>query len=392
MHRILRTIPSYFPFVSGPANQARAISAGLVAYGYRSRIVTTSQGVPNAPRSEAVDGVPVLRAPIQAGFMQYQVALGAWAALGREPADLIHVHSYRNFLADAAALLALRNDIPLVLHLHGTLAGFRQIAPQGRWWLYKGYDLLSAPLGLLRSAQIVVSTAEERREAEGYGLDPERITVIPMGIAPEEYRFADLRRDPLQIVFVGRLTEDRNPALVLRALARLGDLPWRLTLVGDETRRSFATELGYVDTLKRLAAELGIADRVSFAGQLRGEALRRAYAGAGIFVYPSRYENFGQTILEAAAAGCALLTTPVGVAHELVADGRTGFRIEGDEPEPLAARLRHLLERPAEQRAMGAAAQALASDGFAWKPILRRYADLYDRSIAERSLLRWPHR
>src|SRR6185436_8724304 len=122
-----------------------------------------------------------------------------------------------------------------------------------------------------------------------------------------------------------------------------------------------------------------------FAGQLLGAELRQAYATAGIFVYPSRYENFGQTILEAAAAGCALLTTPVGVAHDLVRPGVTGHFISHTAHEPLRGYLRQLLTNPALQRNMGAEARSLARRDFAWQPILRRYAELYEHTIAVRS-------
>lgn len=384
MPRILRTIPSYFPLVSGPANQARAISQGLAPLGYHSTVVTTTLGAAHAPRHEQRDGIAIQRLATQGGVMQYQLALGASSAFGRIPADLVHAHSYRNFLADAAALHARWRNIPFILHLHGTLAGYRQIAPRERWWLYRAYDYADRVFPTLHADRFIVSTEEEARETEAYGIDRRLIRVIPMGITPSDYAFADVQRDAVSIVFVGRLTEDRNPALLLQALGQLSELPWNCTLVGDETRRSFATEYGYVDKLKRMAQNLGIAGRIHFAGQLHGEQLRQAYARAGIFVYPSRYENFGQTILEAAAAGCALVTTPVGVAHELVRDGATGFLINSDDPAALAQQLRWLLDRPAQQRAMGERAGELVRAEFAWEPIMQRYVELYSEVLDAR--------
>lgn len=384
MRRVLRTIPSYFPLVTGPANQARAISRGLRPHGFESLVLTTALGADSDPERDVIDGIEVVRAPIQTSFMQYHLAWGAWPELKRRPAELIHAHCYRNFLTDAAALAAAQHNIPFILHLHGTLAMYRKVTRQSRWWLYQGYDRLTRPLRALQADHVIVSTDEERGEAEAYGLDPSRISVIPMGIQLDDYQFRDVQSDPAHIVFVGRLTEDRNPALLLRALALLRELPWSCEIVGDETRRSFATNLGYGEQLQQLVHDLGIAQRVRFTGQLHGEALRRAYARAGIFVYPSHYENFGQTILEAAAAGCALLTTPVGVAHDLVREGVSGFHISPGSPEALAACLRRLLERPAVQWSMGEAARQLVERNYAWQPILKRYADLYENVIADR--------
>jgi glycosyltransferase involved in cell wall biosynthesis len=386
MYNVLRTIPSYFPNLSGPANQARAISRGLIPFGYTSTVVTTNFGAEQAPPRERLDGVEVIRAAVRAGVMQYHFAPDAWPSLRSQPADIIHVHSYRNFLADIAGTVALRRARPLVVHLHGTLVGYRAIARPSHWWLYHAYDTITRPLSLLRRARIVVSTSEEAHETEQYGIDRGRINIIPMGIDVDDYHFEDLQHDTTRIVFVGRLTEDRNPELLVRALALIAHLPWSCTLVGAEVRRSYATSLGYVERLKQLARELGIAGRVTFAGQLRGEPLRRAYAGAGIFVYPSRYENFGQTILEAAAAGCALVTTPVGVAHDLAGEGETGYFICADAPQALARQIARLLEHPQQQRAMGAEARARAQRGYAWQPILQRYADLYESMIDERAI------
>lgn len=381
--RVLRTVPSYFPYVTGPANQARQISRGLVDYGFESSVVTTTLGAKGAPHHETLDGVEVLRFPIQMGFMQYHVALGALKALYTHPLHIIHVHSYRNFLADAAALVARARHIPLVLHLHGSLLMYKRIVRRSSQWIYGAYDRITRPLPTLDADRIIVSTRDEAGEAEQYGLDKRRISVIPMGIEPTQYDFADVSRDPQHIIFVGRLAEDRNVEQLIHALALLSDLPWSCTIVGGEERRSYTSKGGYIDRLRQLAIDLGVADRVDFTGPLNGEQLRRAYAEPGIFVYPSRYENFGQTILEAAASGCVLVTTRVGVANDLIQDGVTGFHVEHNVPEELAQRLRWLLEHPAKQTIMSHKLRAVVEQNYAWGPILQCYSSLYEDVIEE---------
>lgn len=382
MYRILRTVPTYFPYITGPANQVRAAARALQPLGYASHIVTTTAHAPGAPPCELFDGSSVVRLPVQGGFLQYQVALGAWGAIGGYPADLIHVHSYRNFLADVAAVAAARRRLPLVLHLHGSLASYRTIVPAGRQWLYRAYDLLTRPLPTLRAPAIVVSTGAEAREAVAYGLDAARVHVIPMGIDQAAYRLAGVRRDPQHILMVGRLCQDRNVELLLRGLALLRERPWSCAIVGGEERRSYTEAPGYLDRLRRLAGELGIAERVRFTGPLAGDALRAAYAGAGVFAYTSRWENFGQTILEAAAAGCALVSTPVGVAPDLIEEGRSGLGLDSPEPAALAARLAALLDNPGLQAAMGERAAATVRGQYAWGAIAQRYVELYEGLIA----------
>jgi glycosyltransferase involved in cell wall biosynthesis len=270
-----------------------------------------------------------------------------------------------------------------VLHLHGTLAGYKQIVPGHRARMYDAFDAVTRPLPTLRPDQIVVSTHQEAREVEAYGLDMDRVRVIPMGIDPDLYRFEDERREPEQILFVGRLAEDRNVEQVLHALGLIRDLSWSCKIVGGEERRSYASRGGYVAKLKQLAQDLGIADRVCFTGPLYGEELRRTYARAGIFAYTSRYENFGQTILEAAAAGCALVTSATGVAAEIVEEGVSGALVPLDDPHALASRLGDLLGNPGRAKALGAKASDVVKQRFHWRTISGQYIELY-RDLALR--------
>lgn len=381
----LRVIPAYFPYVTGPAKQARAISVGLAREGIDSTIVTTDLGAAQAPEREELDGVSVVRLPIRTGVLQYHIARGAWSELTRQPADLIHIHSYRSYLADVAALAARKRGIPFVLHLHGTLAGYRHIVSARGQWPYHAYDWLTSPLPTLRADQFIVSTTAEANEAVEHGVDPARLAVIPMGIDTTDYQFDDIVADPAKILFVGRIAPDRNVDLLLHALHRVRDQQWICTIVGSEERRSYTSETGYLRKLKERVDELHLTDRITFAGPQYGEELRRTYASAGIFVYPSRYENFGQAILEAAAAGCALITTPVGVATDLVRSDASGFQTGPDTPDDLVAHLSRLLANPDEQRVVGERAREIAARDYSWARIHQQYFDVYSRLLGRRS-------
>jgi len=382
--RILRVIPSYYPYITGPANQAHSVSTGLTQSNYETRVVTSDLGCKEAARRETVDGVLVERLPILGGFMQYHFVHGAWRRLCDAPADVIHVHGYRSYLADAAAVAARRRRLPLILQLHGTLSGFREIVGGWRRAFYYGYDALTAMLPTLSADRFIVSTQAEAEEARSYGLDMARVRIIPMGIDVDRYVFPDVGRNRRKIVLVGRLAENRNVEDLLFALAYLRDCEWTCAIVGGDERSSYASVSGYVPRLISLAAQLNIADRCTFVGPLRGEELRRAYGQAGIFAYTSRYENFGQTILEAAASGCALVSTRVGVATDLIRDERTGFLISHASPRDLAIRLQWLLNHPLEQAQMGEEAQRIARHEFSWPPIFRQYADVYEEAIQGR--------
>ena len=126
-------------------------------------------------------------------------------------------------------------------------------------------------------------------------------------------------RDPDRLVCAGRLDRVKGQATLLRALpAVLRDRPGaRLELIGDGPDRG---------RLEGLAGELGVRDRVTFAGwRPRSEALR-AFAGAGAVAVPSdgTQEGFGLTIAEAAAAGAALVVSDIPVFREVLGGGERG--------------------------------------------------------------------
>ena len=99
------------------------------------------------------------------------------------------------------------------------------------------------------------------------------------------------------------------------------------------------------------------------------------YRKADIFVYPSLYENFGQPILEAAAAGLPVVSTSVGVATELITDSETGFLITGENQE-LAERITQLANNDLRLK-IGNALRGKVRNLYGWQGIIDQYMDVY---------------
>ncbi|HIO24278.1 MAG TPA: glycosyltransferase, partial [Nitrospinaceae bacterium] len=94
-----------------------------------------------------------------------------------------------------------------------------------------------------------------------------------------------------------------------------------------------------------------------------------------IFVYPSLYENFGQPILEAAAAGLPIISTPVGVAQEIITENETGFLFNG-KSQDLADRITQLADHNLRKK-MGNAVRERARSLYGWEEIIDQYMDVY---------------
>ena len=124
--------------------------------------------------------------------------------------------------------------------------------------------------------------------------------------------------------------------------------------MGGEEKTSSLSRLGYLDELKKLCKNLNINDRVTFIGPVAQDELFNWYSKGDIFVYPSLYENFGQPILEAAAAGLPIISTPVGVAQEIITENETGFLFNG-KSQDLADRITQLADHNLRKKMGGGA-------------------------------------
>jgi starch synthase len=107
------------------------------------------------------------------------------------------------------------------------------------------------------------------------------------------------------------------------------------------------------------------------------------YSHAAAFACPSIYEPFGLINLEAMACETPVVATAVGGIPEVVEDGVTGVLVPPGRPDALAAALRHVLDRPAEGRAMGRAGRRRVEERFTWDRIAARTLEVYGEAIRE---------
>jgi UDP-glucose:(heptosyl)LPS alpha-1,3-glucosyltransferase len=206
------------------------------------------------------------------------------------------------------------------------------------------------------------------------------VVVIPNGVdlerfrppAPAERRTARerLRLDAEHRValFVGHEFERKGLLLAMQALVHATTV---LLLVVGGTRSMVARA-------QREAERLGVADRVLLLGQQSD--LSPYFAAADLFVLPSSYESSGLVFLEALASGLPVVATRVGIAPEVVEDGRTGWLVDRD-PVELAARLEQLAA--AEPGTFTAAARGSA-EHYGWRSIAEQYVGLLETVRAER--------
>jgi glycosyltransferase involved in cell wall biosynthesis len=156
---------------------------------------------------------------------------------------------------------------------------------------------------------------------------------------------------------------------LLRAVSdeRLAMSHWTLRIVGSGSEEA---------SLKALAQELGISDRVTFVGRLVGRAVFDEYAQAEIFCGLSRSEALGNVFLEAQSAGCAVIAPNVGGIPDIVKDRETGMLVPPDDQELSTQVIQRLLS-DAELRSQLMEAGTKNALTYDWARIRQYYADVY---------------
>ena len=185
----------------------------------------------------------------------------------------------------------------------------------------------------------------------------DEIPVIPNGVDVSQFTVSN--RDWIfpHILSVGRVVYQKGFDLAMRALSQLKDLEWTWTIAGDGPQMA---------TLKAMAEEYGVNDRIHFAGWLSSEQLKEQYSAANVFLFPSRHEGMPNAVLEAMASGLPVIATRIAGNEELVVDGETGRLVPTEDVELLQESLRPLLADAQMREQMGRAARQRVESSFSW--------------------------
>ncbi len=280
-------------------------------------------------------------------------------------ATLVHTHDYK---ADLLSVLA-GGGWARVSTLHGWV---------GTSWMLRLKERLDARLVRRFDRVICVSqalaNAESKRGLRNSQVIPNGIDLAPYAEAPAA-DVAALRREfglepeARVIGAIGRLSDEKGYDLLLYAASRLISAGYdlRIVLIGDGPMAA---------TLRHLADELKIGDRLLLPG-LRNDAAR-LYPMFDVFCMPSRREGLPLALLEALAAGCAAVTTPVGGIPEVVGAGQMAMVVPTENPEALAVAIGKLLDDPSLSLLLGQAGRARVAEAFSLERMTAAVATLYD--------------
>ena len=384
--RVLILSWEYPPLIEGGlARHVRKLAENLVAQDVEVHVL--SRGDERLDAEEEVEGVMVhrVREPRRPRDLSEFVTwvehmnadmLAAGVELGDGiDFDLVHGHDW--LVAVAGDHLANRFRCPLVVTIHATEYGRHQ------GWVtnHPQSHIHGVERWMANRADRVITCSHYMRGhvADVYGLEEDRISVIPNGIDPldlqpvgdlDELRARFAAPDERLVLLVGRLVYEKGFQLALDALPglieRLGNV--RFLVAGSGTHEQ---------ALRDQARALGLDEHGTFLGWIGDDALHSLYRIADLCVVPSIYEPFGLVALEAMASGCPCIVADTGGLREIVpGDESVGLRFNGGDAEHLAVMVERLLtDEPLRDRMVAEASEHVLR--FDWADVARQTAAVY---------------
>jgi glycosyltransferase involved in cell wall biosynthesis len=361
MTTILQITPYYPPHLGGLERVVENLAVGL-GRRHDVRVVTTTIGSHDAPRRSR-DGSVQIRRHRSIEFAHTPLVPGILGTLLRAPRSaVLHLHTAHALLPELVALAARIRRQRFLVHFHLDVDGSGRLG-----WLLPAYKKHVFGRVLRAAAGVIVLTRTQADFVrETYRVRAERIFIVPNGVGAAYFMEPRALRQPadgpLELLYVGRLSPQKNVARLLEAMS-LVRCPIHLTVVGDGELRA---------ELRAQATRLGLTN-VTFAGARLGAELARSYADADAFVLPSDKEGMSLVALEAMAAALPIVATDVPGNIELLGD--VALMAEPD-PAALAAALDTVAGDPALAQFLGGRCRN-AAQAHDWEAVVRRVEDVY---------------
>lgn len=366
--RVLHVIPSLSPSSGGPSFALPAMAKALSSFDVHVTAAATDDDGPGKHLSGITqgkvspqDGWDAIFFRKQTEFYKCSLPLRSWLRDHAGEFDAVHIHAVFSFASLAAGRAAASAGVPYIVRPLGVL---NRWGMDNRRRFVKALSFRFFDLPMLRKAAAMHYTSRmEMEDAARFGLkNLQRVIPIGMDLTPFDAlparevfsaRFPETATTR-NLLFLSRIDEKKGIDLLIAAFARIAPHRPEIRLVicggGDPA---------LVEKLHAQAASLGIAERITWAGQVTGELRLAAFSAAELFVLPSHSENFGIALLEAMAAGLPCLSTDqVALAADAVRN--KAVLLTAREPAAIAAKLEELLDSPEQRHLLGQSARILA--------------------------------
>jgi glycosyltransferase involved in cell wall biosynthesis len=349
--RILIGVDTFPPEINGSSVFTSRLAAGLVRRGHDVHIVAPAASSKHGTWTEIIEGEPMtvhrLRSwryyphPWLRYALPWHIEKNSARILDEVKPDVVHFQSHivtGRGLSHQAQLRGIRiigtnHIMPENLIDHSPIPGFMRDWAVGLMWA-------AARRSFVR-AEAVTSPTRRAADFLEKSVHIQGVLAISCGVDTRHYTPNFAPRTENLIVFVGRITGEKQLDKLLRAVAVLDpELDVKLELVGGGDQEN---------QLKALARNLGIVDRVTVTGYVAEDYIPAVLSRATVFAMPSTAELQSIATMEAMASGLPVVAADAMALPHLVHDGENGFLFEPNNVDDLAARLTDVLTMPQDE-------------------------------------------
>lgn len=270
--------------------------------------------------------------------------------------DVIHVHSHLYFSSNLVALLSRFGDTPLAITNHGLIS-----SSVPRW--FAEIHLRTIGKFTFSSADLIfcyTNTDSDRIREIGVSTPVE---IIPNGVDVDRFRPIETSKQEfvlddrkLNVLFVGRLVDGKNPEDVIKAASIIDGDKYHFYICGDGPLRG---------ELESLTQELGVQDCVHFLGGVPNRDMPIVYSECDLFVLPSRAEGFPRSLLEAMASGLPVITTDLEQYSDIVP--KVGETVPIADPDSIADSISRISSNSSLFKEYSEQARELVEEHYSWK-------------------------
>lgn len=376
--KIVQVTPYYPPHTGGIERYVYNLSGALAERGHEVTVLTA-----NIPRGSPVEtdrGVTVKRSACLARPFNDPFAL-SFFRLGGELAgvDVLHAHNAYSCAALGAAFARRRCGVPMVLTHHGQHL-FGNPFKDSIITIYRN----AVERRMVNSIdRVVVLSPSDAEYVSAFGVEKERIIVIPNAICPEDFlpqidgdtcRFEESYQlnGKKRVLFVGQISKRKGVDVLVRAArlivnGRTGDVPV-FFIAGDGD---------YIDSARELARSYGIEDYVRLPGKVSFRDLTSAYRTSDLYVLPSLSEGMPTAILEAMFFGLPIVTTDLPCLRDNFGDH--AILVPPRDERALACAVMGLLDDPERCRRLSERGQEFVRSNYTWDKVVLAYERLYEQ-------------
>ena len=362
------------------------LSRSLASKGHRVTVYAQRRTASGPGQTKVEPGVAVeYLGPADAGCADESALLAQVPAFSRplherlanDRPDVVHALRWTSGLAALAAARDLRIPVVQSFDSLGVAERRHHVIPRDA-----GTERIRLEPAIGRSASAVVAgSSDEQSDLTRLGVPRRSIRVVPCGVDTDEFSPegpVTERTTRPRLVTMADLAEHDAIATLLRAMSKVPGAD--LVIAGGPDRTRLNDDLSF-RRLAKLAGTLGVANQVTFAGQVGRSALPPLLRSADLLVSVSEYDPTGVLAVQSMACGTPVVATAVGGQVDAVVDGTTGILVPPGRPALLAQRIRQLLAHPMLLEAFSVAAADRARSRYSWDRIAHETVAVYDRAL-----------